>query len=117
MLLKTEFESRSVRTLASVGDRIKGVVVFSRFSEWNCEITVASSTPSFLTPMFLRAWFRYPFLQCRLRRITAIVDERNTRSLRLTRKLGFTEEATLKELFGEANGILFGMLKHECRWL
>jgi hypothetical protein len=117
-MLDTDFTTRHARSIASViGDRILGVVVFSRFSAFNCEWTAASTSPLFLRPPFIQACFRYAFIQCALKRVSAIVDERNTRSQRLLKKLGFTKEAELESMFGDSNGILFKMLKPQCRWI
>lgn len=117
-MLDTDFDTRRARTIASIDEKgIRGVVVFSRFSPFNCEWTAASLTPHFLSPGLVRACFKYCFIQHDLARVSAIVDERNTRSQRLLLKLGFTKEADLEAMFGTHHGILFKMLKHDCRWI
>ena len=115
--IDTDFDVRHARCIASVTDHILGVVVFSRFSSYNCEWTAASVTPMFLRPPFIQACFRYAFIQCNLHRISAIADASNTKSHRLLFKLGFVKECDLEQMFGANDGILFKMLKRDCRWL
>lgn len=117
-IVETDFDLRHARSIASVNEKgIKGVVVFSRFNNWNCEWTAASVTPYFLSPFFVKACFRYAFVQCNLRRVSAVVDARNERSQKLLRKLGFTQEAELESMFGDYNGLFFKMLKKDCKWI
>lgn len=66
----------------------------------------------------LWAAFSYPFEQLGARRVTALVDCDNFRSLALCEHLGFAYEATFED--AAPNGdhqLVFRMLKSECRWL
>jgi RimJ/RimL family protein N-acetyltransferase len=97
---------------------IAAVVVYSDFSVHNCEMSVASDGGStWATRDFLGVCYRYPFNQLGKRRVTAVVESRNTASLRMCRKLGHVEEACLKHWFGADDGIVMRMLKEECKWL
>lgn len=107
-----------VTTIASlIGHQLGALVWYSNWTRHNCEMSVYSWTPRAWGRKFLEAVFGYPFNQCGMRRVTAIVDEANTRSLRLVRGLGFVEEARMREFHGHRDGILFRMLTDECRWI
>ncbi|WP_276200284.1 GNAT family protein [Chelatococcus sp. XZ-Ab1] len=102
-----------------VGGDLRAVVVFDRFSATDCLLHVASSGNGrwFSRELAIRA-MAYPFLQCGLPRITAIISEHNAESLRITRKFGFVEEGRMRKAgeHGE-DELLFGLLREECRWL
>jgi RimJ/RimL family protein N-acetyltransferase len=118
-ILDVKFDPRISRCIASVTEdnQIMGVVIYDRFSPWNCEVSVASTTPKFLTRPFLRAVFEYPFGMLGLRRITAVIEDGNINALQMDKRLGFVEEARLKGWYGDTDGILLRMLKEECKWL
>ena len=96
----------------------RAVVVFTRFTPYNCEMSVASDGSSkWFSSRAARAWFGYPFNQLRVNRVTAVAEQFNERSISMLRKLGFVEEGTLKQWFGQQDGIVFRMLKDECTWI
>lgn len=66
---------------------------------------------------FMRVCYSYVFHQCKLRRITVVVEADNERSLVMCRKLGHVQEGVLKQWFGAKDGIVFRMLKEECKWV
>lgn len=118
-ILSVKFNPEQSRCIASVTEdnRIMGVVVYSRFTPWNCELSVASTTPKFISRGFLKAVFHYPFIKCGLRRITAVIEDGNINALEMDKRLGFVEEARLKGWYGDTDGIMLRMLKEECAWL
>lgn len=63
------------------------------------------------------AVFSYPFLQLGCKRVTAVVDCDNVRSLTFVEHLGFVREATLADAAPNGDQAVFRMLKSECRWL
>ncbi|MEY2654268.1 MAG: Burkholderia virus Bcepmigl [Pseudomonadota bacterium] len=97
---------------------IRAVVIYSRFSKANCEMSVASDgSGHWVTREFWRAAFGYPFLQCGLVRVTAIVEHDNEAALKMDFRLGFVQEGRIRLWTGEKDGIVLGMLKSECRWI
>lgn len=97
---------------------ISAVVVYTRFSRHNCEMSIATDgRKRWASRDFLRACYSYPFQQLGLARITVVVEDDNRRSLRLCRKLGHVEEGLLRGWFGNKDGILMRMLRDECRWI
>lgn len=100
------------------GEIIAGVV-YCAHSGPNVITHIASDgTRAWLTPAYLGAIFRYPFMQLRCARITAIVRADNADSIRFVVHLGFREEGRMRQ--AEADGtdlIIFGMLRSECRFI
>lgn len=118
-LLNVNFLSKDVTWLASVddGDNILGVVVYSRFSRKNCEMSVAAASPKFLNKRALKAFFGYPFYQLGCNRVTAVVETTNRHALEFDKRLGFRVEGLLQRWFENSDGIIMGLLKEECKWL
>ena len=97
---------------------VAAVVVFSDFRTHNCEMSVASNGRArWATREFLGVCYRYAFKQMEMRRVTAVVEDGNEKSLTMCRKLGHVEEGRLRCWFGERDGIVMRMLKEECKWL
>ena len=79
---------------------------------------IASENPSWCLPGVLRELFRYPFEHAGCERLTAVIRDGNSRSLKLCQGLGFRKEGVLRRAYnGKTNAILIGMLKSECKWL
>jgi RimJ/RimL family protein N-acetyltransferase len=95
---------------------IKGAVVFTNCTPTNINAAIVLDAP--LTRQFLRAVFYYPFLQLKVKRITALVDASNEKSMSLTKKLGFKQEGRLREAAVDGGDTLvFGILHRECKYL
>ena len=119
-ILEVNFLPEECRWIASVTEdmQIMGVVVYSRWTKHNCEMSVASVTPRFLTRSFLKVVFGYPFNELNFARVTAVVEADNHKALDMNRGLGFKDEGILRNWYGEnRNGVVMGMLKDECKWL
>lgn len=98
--------------------RLKCVCVFDTFSTADCNMHIGSDgTGHWLTRQFLMEVFYYPFVTCGLRRVTAIVPEKNTAALRFDRHLGFVVEGRCEDALPDDNVIILGMLKRNCRFL
>ena len=81
-------------------------------------VIIVSEDPSWCLPGVLRELFRYPFEVAGCTRITAVIREGNTKSLKLCQGLGFRKEGVLRRGYnGKSNAIVLGMLKSECKWL
>lgn len=98
--------------------RLSAGAVYSNYNGSNVYIEFAVEDHRVFNRASLWAAFSYPFLQLECRRITALVDCGNFRSLALCEHLGFAYEATLAD--AAPNGdhqIVLRMLKSECRWI
>jgi hypothetical protein len=107
------------RWLAGVDTDIRFVVVYSNFSPRNCDLTIATDgSKTWATRRSLRAIFAPPFELWGLRRVTFIVKADNQPSIRMLETAGARREGIARKAFdGDVDGIAFGMLREECRYL
>ena len=88
------------------------------FRDWNgvsIEGQIAADRP--LTRGFLFAIFDYPFRQLGARKIVATTSADHIRSIRLLRRLGFVEEACLRDAAPGGDLIIYTMRREACRFL
>lgn len=119
-VLGVHFDHGRCMTITALDEagKILAVTVFNMFSEFNCEMSIATDgRKRWFSRQYAKQCYSYPFLQLGLRRVTGVAEEDNEAALNLNRKLGHVEEARLKHWFGAKDGILFRMLKEECKWL
>lgn len=117
-VLGVAWDIRQVTWLTSLSQSgsILGVAVFSRFTEGNCEITVASQSPQFISKSFAFACTYYAFETCKCRRVTAIIAVGNEKSLNLAQQLGFRIEGRLRNWFASGDALIHGLLREDCKW-
>ncbi|MBF8177657.1 GNAT family N-acetyltransferase [Herminiimonas contaminans] len=117
--LNVKFDPNQSVCIASLDDfgRIMGVVVFSGFTEYNCELSVFSNTPKFITRNLLKVIFHYAFITANKRRVTAIVEDGNNKALDIDRRVGFVHESVAKNWYGDVDGIVLRMLREDCKWV
>jgi len=102
--------------LCDAAGQIVGGCIFENYNHINVEahIAVAGPVPRF----FIRECFHYPFVQLGCRRITVLVREKNEAGRKFVHRLGFVQEGRIREaLPNYENLIVYGILKHHCRWL
>lgn len=119
-MLGLNFSPESCRWVAGLADGcVVFVVVYSRFSARNCELTIATDgTRRWATRQSLREIFGLPFLLWGLRRVTFVVRADNVPSLDMLVRLGAKKEGVIEAAFdGDVDGVVFGMLKERCRWI
>jgi RimJ/RimL family protein N-acetyltransferase len=61
--------------------------------------------------------FDYPFNVCGVDKIIAPVGSKNAKAIRLVRKMGFTEEARIKNADTDGDIIFLTMTRDACRFL
>jgi hypothetical protein len=117
--LGTHFDSATATTLTSLAQdgSILCVVIFSRFTRSNCEVTAVGDRG--ITRSFLKAIFVYAFVQCGLRRMTAFIAVDNEKSLNRAQRLGFRMEGVARDWFPQSDAYLLGLLRDDClkTWL
>lgn len=118
-ILNVCFDPKLCVCIASLdkNENILGVVVFDRFTESGCELSVASKSPRFLNRSLLDVVFHYAFVTAKKNRITSVIECDNIDAIKLNKGLGFIEEGVLKEWYGNKDGIILRMLKSECKWM
>ncbi len=98
------------------GDLI-GAVVFTEYTGNDIHASVASTNPRWWHRRYIKMLYEYAFEQCGCSRISALVNETNAKSIKLVQGLGFQEEGRLRRYFNPQDGIVFGQLRSECKWL
>lgn len=112
--------SEGVTISLLAGGDFRAVVVYDSWVEGNSINMHVAAVPGrrWLTREFLRAAFRYPFVQLGLRRVTLPIDRSNTDARRFAAKLGASLEGIAREAGTNGDDLcIYGMLKRECRWL
>ena len=108
-----EVRSRSIG-LKKNGEFVAGVI----YENWNrrtitCHIAIAGR----MTPRYLAIIFDYPFNVCDVKKIIVPVDSTNSKSVNLVKKMGFIEEARIKDGMADGDMILYTLAKNDCKYL
>jgi RimJ/RimL family protein N-acetyltransferase len=108
-----EANSQSIG-LKQNGEFVAGVI----YENWNrrtitCHIAISGR----LTPRYLAVIFDYPFNVCDVKKIIVPVDATNSKSVNLVEKMGFTEEARIKDGMADGDMILYTLAKNDCKYL
>lgn len=99
--------------------KLAAVVVFDGFSDVDCNIHIASDGSRYwMSRELLVHTFGYVFIQCRLRRITGMVDADNRDALRFDEHLGFQREGYHPEAGTDGRDMIsLGLLRRNCRFI
>lgn len=95
------------------------VVVYDGFSAGDVNMHIASDGSSrWLTRELLTAAFAFPFIQCKMRRVTALVPAKNADALRFDQHLGFRREGYHPKAANNGGDLIsLGMLREHCRFI
>jgi len=100
--------------------KLVGAVVFNNFTGRDIWVSVWSDDKSIWTRKNMKIMCDYPFNICRVKRISTVVRRGNKKAIKLNKQFGFVEEGVSRRLFGDdedGDGVFFGLLKEDCRWL
>ena len=70
-----------------------------------------------MTPAYLAAVFDYPFNVCDVEKIIAPVVSSNVKAMKLVKKMGFTEEARIKDADTAGDIVFLTLTRNACRFL
>jgi hypothetical protein len=70
-----------------------------------------------MSKKFLSVIFDYPFVQLGVDKLIGPTNSSNENAMRFIQKLGFVEEARIKDAFPDGDMVLFTMTKSKCRFL
>ena len=102
----------------AIGAELVAGAVFTHYNNrCDIQVTFAASTPRWATRGAIRGILAYPFVQLRCRRLTAITEAGNLVARRFLDRLGFHMEGYHRDAFADDDGVSYGMLRQECRWL
>lgn len=108
-------ESASIAVLDRQG--ILAVALFNHHVHPDIHITFVSSSPRWAVRGVFRGILSYPFIQLHCSRITAITEAKNQPARAFLQRFGFREEGHHPELFSSGDGVSYGLLRRDCRWL
>ena len=95
---------------------VTGVFVAEFMVWYEAHMTCVIADPRFMTRRLMHAIFSTLF--SRAVRVTGMCRPENERSIRLLRHLGCRYEGYLRMgIDGRWDGMIFGMLRSECRWI
>lgn len=100
------------------GELIAGVAYNMYTGAAICMNVAATPGKRWTTKEFMYAFFAYPFVQLKCRRVTGLVRESNSAARKFDEHVGFIQEGVIRQAFEDGeDAILYGMLKSECRYL
>ena len=91
--------------------------IYHDLREGQIEASIAASSRRWASRSVLHTLFAYPFKQVGAHRLLVQCNEANAKAMKMNRQLGFVQEGRLRHLHGPDDGILWGMLKDECKWI
>lgn len=99
------------------GKLIAGVILNDLNPSINVWLTIYSIDKRWCNKRILRAIFDTAFDFLNVRRLSVMIDEKNIKSQKLAKGLGFVKEGVLRAFAANGeNRIIFSMLKQECQW-
>ena len=111
------FDDTAVTIGIADGEKLIAGWVYHLFCGADIHIAVAADSPKWATRGILAGLFHYPFIQLGCRRVTAITPKYNARARKFALSLGFRLEGKMRQHYDGKDAIVYGMLKHECKWI
>ncbi len=98
--------------------RLLGGVVYYGYRGFDIQIGIAFDGKGWALPGTPRALCAYPFQELGCERITAVTSKKNKTARAMLAKAGFRFEGVIRRgLDCVRDGFIYGLLKHECKWL
>lgn len=95
-----------------------GGVIYNNYHGHDIQMTIASTDKRWATRHTLLHLLGYPFNQLNCKRITAVSARRNKVARDMLLRLGFSLEGVVRKgMDGIQDAMIYGMLKHECKWI
>ena len=102
-------------------DKIVGGVIFSHYDGHNIWMHLALDNPRAMRRSYAKQVFEYCFYTCKCVRITAMTKPNNVRCIKLIESAGFKKEGRIRKVIKEnlqySDGLIYGLLRKECRYL
>ena len=109
------FEERSQAIGLCKDDEIIAGVIYENWNQASivCHIAIEGR----MTKGYLKAIFAYPFEFCKVKKIIVPVSSTHAKSLKLVTKMGFVEEARVKDAAPDGDIIFLTLAREKCRFL
>jgi RimJ/RimL family protein N-acetyltransferase len=91
--------------------------IYTNYTRRSICMHIASFDPKWLNRDLLWVAFHYPFEQLNVQKIIAMVPSSNFKALEFDTKLGFKEEAVIRDVYQTGDMIVLSMYKDDCKWL
>lgn len=99
-------------------DGIRAVAIYNDFTDVDCEMHIATNgNKNFATRGMIYGFFALPFLNCKLRRVTTTIRQRNVAVQKLALDLGFRFEGVKVDGYADDNMVVMGMRRDDCIWI
>ena len=99
------------------GDELWGGVTYTAYTGTSMGLHVAGFRPDWVCRDMIWVCFNYPFEQLGCSKLFGQVPASNLKALEFDLKLGFIEEARIKDVFPDGDLIVLAMKREDCRWL
>lgn len=109
-------EDQVLSRVTSEGNLLGGVI-FTSYTGASICMHTAGFAPNWISKDLLWICFDYPFVQLRCSKVLALIPSSNLKALDFNRRLGFTVETTIKEVYPDGDAIVISMDRSACRWL
>lgn len=104
--------------LENDGELVAGVVFDNKSGASICMHVASNGSRHWMTPAYMAACFRYPFIQEKCNLIIGLVRADNTDAQRFDEHLGFKKRGQLPQACTDGTDlIVYGMTKQECRFI
>jgi RimJ/RimL family protein N-acetyltransferase len=95
------------------GELVAGTI----FENWNGKSVVCHIAWHQMTPAYVAAIYDYAYNVCNVDKIIGPISSNHTRALKLVSKMGFSEEARLKNAAPDGDIVLMTQTPDKCRYL
>lgn len=100
------------------GDCLCAAIAYNGFTGRSCFMHSAIDDPTVINRTFVKAIFEFPFNQCNLTHVIALVESSNTRAMKIDLRLGFKEINRLEGAGLDGSDlVLLSMARNECKWI
>lgn len=94
-----------------------GGVIYDDFTGGCVFMHQAGFDKRWLTGNMMWIVFDYPFTQLKVNKVAGVVNSNNKELLDFNRRLGFKEEARIKNAYLDGDMLVLTMERADCRWL
>lgn len=101
----------------SKGAELLGGVIFCNFTGKSIGLHMAGFTPRWMCKDLIWLTFHYAFVQLGCDSLFVQIRSGNIKTIELSKKIGFTLEATIPEVFPEDDLVVYRLRVKDCKWL
>ena len=93
-----------------------GGSIYTDYTGRSIVMHVAGFADGWISKDLLWVSFHYPFVQLKCDVILGWMPVHNSKALEFDKKLGFKEEAIIRDVYPEGDMVLLSMRRDDCRW-